>query len=111
VLSPRARRVVGSRGGGIDATIGVETHACELAESVGMPVKRQLRSVIEAVAVVIGSAGQRLHGPVEVLEDFLPVLAAADTHGLSWPWPRCNCSGTAGLGWAGVGFCFQGVVS
>src|SRR6266571_6200757 len=56
VLAPRACCVVCSRGGGIDATIGVQTHACELGESVGMPVKRQLRSVIEAVAVVIGSA-------------------------------------------------------
>jgi hypothetical protein len=40
----------------------------------GVPVKRQLRSVIEAVAVVIGSAGQRLHGLVEVIEDLPSVL-------------------------------------
>ena len=57
-----------------DATIGVETQACELGQSVGMPVERQLRSVIEAIAVVIGSPSQRLYGLVEVLEDLPPVL-------------------------------------
>jgi len=39
-----------------------------------MPVKRQLRSVIEAVAMVVSSTSQRLHGLVEVLEDLPPVL-------------------------------------
>jgi hypothetical protein len=56
-----------------------------------MPVKRQLRSIVEAVAVVIGSAGQRLHRPVEVLEDLPPVLERMSfvltSPSLSFPFP------------------------
>ena len=59
---------------GSKTPIGVETQACELGESVGIPVKGQLRSVVEAIAVVIGSPSQRPHGLVEVLEHLPPVL-------------------------------------
>jgi len=74
VLPPRPGCVVCGRGGGVDTTIDVETQACELGESVGIPVEGQLGGVVEAVAVVIGLACQCLHGLVEVLEHLPPVL-------------------------------------
>jgi hypothetical protein len=74
VLAPRARRVVCSRCSDSDTTVGVETQTCELGENIGVPVKRQLRTGVEAIAMVIGSPSQRLDGLVEILQDLSPML-------------------------------------
>ena len=74
VLPPRPSCSVRSRSRGGNATIGIQAQARELREGVGVPVERQLRSAIEAVAMVIGSASERLYGLVEVLEDLSPML-------------------------------------
>jgi hypothetical protein len=69
VMTPPKGGVVCGGGGIVETTVGVERQAVELRRSVGIPVKGQFRGSIEAVAVVIGSASQRLHPLVEVLED------------------------------------------
>ena len=75
--APAQGGVVCGSGGVVETTIGVKRQAVELGRSVGIPVKGQLGGAIEAVAVVVGPAGQRLHRLVEVLEDLTSMLKRA----------------------------------
>jgi hypothetical protein len=74
VLAPPEGCVVSSRSSGSKTPISVKAQAVELRPSISVPVEGQLRSAIEAIAVVVGSASQRPYGLVEALEDFPPVL-------------------------------------
>lgn len=74
VLAPPEGCVVCSRSSGSKTPISVKAQAVELRPSISVPVEGQLRSAVEAIAVVIASPSQRPYGLVEVLEHLPPVL-------------------------------------
>ena len=74
MLAPPEGCVVCSRSSGSKTPISVKAQAVELRPSISVPVEGQLRSAVEAIAVVVGSPSQRPYGLVEVFEYLPPVL-------------------------------------